>query len=125
MVFAKAAAPEGAIAPTRLKPYQNNLTLKENQMKIPQAWSSQGASAPSAVTATKKVEARIDMSTSVAGAGLCPDCKQPMQPMVAAGVDTLTCMDCRIALPEADPEAVVQDDAAAKGSAGPSTYLDQ
>lgn len=93
-------------------------------MKLPAAWNSTNAST-NKVTATKKVEARIDMSTQVAGAGLCPDCKQPMQPMVAAGVDTLTCMDCRISLPTADPEAVVQDDAAAKGSAGPTTYLDQ
>lgn len=95
-------------------------------MKIPQAWSGTPSSTTSkTVTATKKVEARIDMSTQVAGAGLCPDCKSPMQPMVAAGVDTLTCMDCRIALPTADPTAVVQDDAAAQGSAGPTTYLDQ
>lgn len=95
-------------------------------MKTPQAWNSAPARTSSkTITATKKVEARIDMSTQIAGAGLCPDCKSPMQPMVAANVDTLTCMDCRISLPTADPEAIVQDDATAKGSAGPNTYLDQ
>jgi len=93
-------------------------------MKLPQAWSNQSGSAPSAVTA-KKVEARIDMSTAVAGAGLCPDCRKPMTPMVAASNDTLTCMDCRISLPVADPTEVVQDDANAKASVGPNTYLDQ
>jgi hypothetical protein len=92
-------------------------------MKVPAAWNS--APAPSTVTAKKKVEARIDMSTEVAGAGLCPDCKQPMTPMVAGGVDTVTCMDCRIALPTADPVEVVKDDAASHASAGPNTYLDQ
>lgn len=95
-------------------------------MKMPQAWSGTPSNtSPKAVTATKKVEARIDMSTEVAGAGLCPDCKQPMQSMVAANVETQTCMDCRISLPTADPTEVVQDDAAAKASAGPNTYLDQ
>ena len=95
-------------------------------MKTPQAWNSiqSGRTSASTVTA-KKVEARIDMSTQVAGAGLCPDCKQPMEKMVAASVDTMTCMDCRISLPVEDPTAVVQDDAEAKGSAGPNTYLDQ
>lgn len=95
-------------------------------MKLPQAWSTPKTNnAPSAVTAKKKVEARIDMSTEVAGAGLCPDCKQPMQPMVAANIETQTCMDCRISLPTADPTAVVQDDAASHATVGPNTYLDQ
>lgn len=97
-------------------------------MKTPQAWNSASTGITrqaNTITATKKVEARIDMSTSVAGAGLCPDCKKPMTPMVAASVDTLTCMDCRISLPVADPTEVVQDDASAKAAAGPNTYLDQ
>lgn len=93
-------------------------------MKVPAAWNT--APSPSTVkAAATKVEARIDMSTEVAGAGLCPDCKQPMQPMTAGPVETQTCMDCRISLPLADPVEVVQDDAAAKAATGPNTYLDQ
>lgn len=91
--------------------------------KMPQAWTA--LSQPNKTTAGTKVEARINMSAEVAGAGLCPDCQKPMIEMVAGPVDTLTCMDCRISLPTKDPEEVVQDDAAAKASAGPSTYLDQ
>ena len=94
-------------------------------MKIPQAYSSAGSPVqPTRVGATK-VEARIDMSAEVAGQGLCPDCRKPMVEMEAGPCTTLTCMSCRIALPTADPVEVVQDDAAAKASAGPTTYLDQ
>jgi len=88
-------------------------------MKLPQAWNP---SSKTKTTATK-VEARIDMSAEVAGAGLCPDCRQPMQPMTAGPVETLTCMGCRISLPIADPENTVEPPVEAVQ--GPSTYLDQ
>lgn len=91
--------------------------------KMPSAWTAIGSK--SKTTAGTKVSARIDMSAEVAGAGKCPDCQQPMIEMIAGPVETLTCMNCRIALPTKDPEEVVQDDAASKASAGPSTYLDQ
>lgn len=72
-------------------------------MKTPQAWNNAGIkpAARTNVTATK-VEARIDMSKEIAGAGLCPDCKGPMQIMSAGPVETNTCMPCRISLPLAD-----------------------
>ena len=94
-------------------------------MKIPQAYIQAGVKKE--VKAATKVEARIDMSAEVAGAGLCPDCRSPMQPMVAGAVETLTCMPCRISIPTEDPEAVVQEDAVSvnEASAGPSTYMDQ
>lgn len=96
-------------------------------MKIPQAYANASSNSSTKVGAKTKVEARIDMSEEVAGAGLCPDCQKPMQPMTAGPIETLTCMGCRIALPTADPEEVVQDDASSvdTASAGPSTYLDQ
>lgn len=81
-------------------------------MRMPQGWVSP---AEKKVTATK-VEARIDMGAEVAGAGLCPDCRKPMQPITAGPVETLTCMPCRISIPVADPVVA---------SPGPSTALDQ
>lgn len=95
-------------------------------MKLPSAWTA--ASAKTGVQAANKVTARIDMSEEVAGAGRCPDCQNPMIPITAGAVETLTCMPCRISLPVADdPEAVVQEDAVSVdvASAGPTTYLDQ
>lgn len=96
-------------------------------MKLPQAYLQAGTKPASKTTAATKVEARIDMSAEVAGAGLCPDCRKPMVAMTAGAVETLTCMPCRIALPTQDPEDVVQNDAknVNEASAGPSTYLDQ
>lgn len=96
-------------------------------MKIPQAYVSAGGKTSVSATAPTKIEARIDMSAEVAGAGLCPDCQKPMIEMTAGPVETLTCMPCRISLPKADPEAVVQEDSVSvnEASAGPSTYLDQ
>lgn len=71
-------------------------------MKMPSAYTNAGKPATNTTTASAKVEARIDMSAEVAGAGLCPDCKQPMQIMTAGPVETNTCMPCRISLPLAD-----------------------
>lgn len=84
-------------------------------MKMPAAWTP--APSKTNVLGSQKVEARINMSAEVAGAGLCPDCQKPMEPIIAGPAETMTCMDCRIALPTEDP--VVE------ASAGPSTYLDQ
>lgn len=85
-------------------------------MKLPQGW----APAPkNDVRGSKKVEARINMSAEVAGAGLCPDCQKPMQQVTAGPVETLTCMDCRISLPTADEAEPTE------AAVGPSTYLDQ
>lgn len=93
-------------------------------MKLPAAWVGASTAQTRIEAASKlaapaakatKVEARIDMSAEVAGAGLCPDCRKPMEPMVAAGIDTMTCMGCRISLPTQDPDDVVQDNAESVG----------
>src|SRR5476651_1396482 len=44
-----------------------------SDLKLPKAWVTAGKKD------TKKVEARIDMSAEVAGQGLCPDCRAPME----------------------------------------------
>lgn len=79
-------------------------------MKLPREWTQQGVikqyGISRAVTAMgKKVTARIDMSEDVAGAGLCPECKEEMQPMIANGINCLCCMNCRIVLPQKTADA--------------------
>lgn len=49
-----------------------------------------------------KVEARINMSAEVAGAGLCPECQQPMIASHANGIPVMVCTRHRIAIPTAD-----------------------
>lgn len=48
------------------------------------------------------VTARIDMSAEVAGAGLCPECKQPMQRCVTNGIASYACHPDRIVIPVPD-----------------------
>lgn len=50
----------------------------------------------------EQVTARIDMSADVAGAGLCPECKQPMEKTHANGMPVLACQPCRITIPIKD-----------------------
>lgn len=72
-------------------------------MKLPREWTQTQVhkSVRKPLSASgKKVTARIDMSEEVAGKGLCPECKEPMQPVLANGVDCLCCMNCRIVLPQ-------------------------
>ena len=56
---------------------------------------------------TQKVTARIDMSAEVAGAGLCPECKKPMQPCIANDIPVLICQEHRIVIPT--PDAPTQE----------------
>lgn len=49
-----------------------------------------------------KIEARINMSADVAGAGLCPECRKPMERSNANGFPVLICEDHRIAIPVPD-----------------------
>lgn len=70
-------------------------------MKYPSAWNDQ--SKPKEVTAApKKVEARIDMSAEVAGAGKCPECKRPMRIVSVSNTPMWTCDADRITLPLPD-----------------------
>lgn len=72
-------------------------------MKLPREWTESRVEkrTPNKLGASfKKVTARIDMSEEVAGQGLCPECKEKMQPVIANGIDCLCCMNCRIVLPQ-------------------------
>lgn len=76
-------------------------------MKIPNAWSTSASpvTAAAAVEQTQvKAAAHLDLSADVAGQGLCPECKQPMETVVVDGADVLACMSDRIVLPIKDPE---------------------
>lgn len=69
-------------------------------LKIPKAYIEAGT------VKKTKVQARIDMSEEVAGAGLCPDCHHPMDTVfiaTAAGdVECYVCHPDRIAIPTPD-----------------------
>jgi len=57
-------------------------------------------------TAPTKTVARIDMSAEVAGAGLCPECRTPMEAASANGIPVLICKSHRIAIPTPDAPEV-------------------
>jgi hypothetical protein len=67
---------------------------------IPQAFAESGVKKVEA--AAEPVEARINMSAEVAGAGLCPECQKPMERSHANGIAVLTCDLHRIAIPVPD-----------------------
>lgn len=72
-------------------------------MKLPREWLEtpfKKKATHKSITARKMTTARIDMSEEVAGQGLCPECKEEMQPVIANGVPCLCCMKCRIVLPQ-------------------------
>lgn len=77
--------------------------------KIPAAFITANATVSDASkkvqAAASKVQARIDMSADVAGAGLCPECHKPMERSHANGFPILTCDEHRIAIPIPDSEA--------------------
>lgn len=68
---------------------------------FPQAFTQAGTS-PQTKETSKAVTARIDMSADVAGAGLCPECRKPMERSHANGIPVLTCDAHRIAIPIPD-----------------------
>lgn len=69
---------------------------------MPEAFEKAGKKTVEASKDADKVEARINMSAEVAGAGLCPECQKPMERSHANGVAVLTCDLHRIAIPIAD-----------------------
>lgn len=78
-------------------------------LKLPQAFveasatvSEIKAKVEATVSEASTVTARIDMSAEVAGAGLCPECRQPMEASHANGIPVLICKEHRIAIPTAD-----------------------
>jgi len=84
------------------------------KLKLPQAFLEASATVsevqakvqPAAPKEEVKVHARIDMSAEVAGAGLCPECRQPMQQSIANGIPVLICLEHRIAIPTPDAPEV-------------------
>lgn len=74
------------------------------------------------------VTARIDMSAEVAGAGLCPECKQPMQRCTTNGIASYACHPDRIVIPV--PDSVLEGEAVIdtgelnlEAAFGPSTCM--
>lgn len=67
-------------------------------MKMPDAWLN----TTTEVKASAQVTARISMSADVAGAGLCPDCKKPMEEAITNGIASYVCNKDRIAIPKPD-----------------------
>ncbi len=65
-------------------------------MKFPNAWA---VTAKAEKAEPKKLESRIDMSAEVAGQGLCPECKVPMEEVYAGGRPMWACAKDRITLP--------------------------
>lgn len=103
------------------------MNRKSNPLAVPRSWieagikpiAKKGGSQPSSNitnagtnsvlsrkssvrSRTNTIQARVDMSAEIAGQGLCPACKTPMEPMLANGHSVLVCMDDRIALPVKD-----------------------
>ena len=86
-----------------------------SKYQLPSDWSKPAATVgiPARVFANKEqpkpvanVTAKIDMGENVAGAGLCPACKKPMQKGFMAGsIPVMVCFDDRVTLPISDEEA--------------------
>jgi hypothetical protein len=74
--------------------------LKAKELKMPEVWTA----SKKPVIASTKVTARIDMSAEVAGKGLCPDCREPMEDSHTSGIPVIACHPCRIVLPKPDTE---------------------
>lgn len=85
------------------------MSSKPSTLATPKAWSTP-IKATTPEKAGHKITARIDMSAEVAGAGLCPECRQPMDRSFANGIECWVCHSDRIAIPLPDvtaaPEAV-------------------
>ncbi|EMI5828533.1 TPA: hypothetical protein ACP7Q5_004995 [Escherichia coli] len=74
------------------------------KQQLPQSFIRAGVTRTqiAAAAATNKVEARINMSADVAGAGLCPECRKPMERSNANGFPVMICEAHRIAIPMPD-----------------------
>ena len=80
-------------------------------MKLPREWTmSQVNKKRKTIEASKShVNARIDMGEDVAGKGLCPECREEMQPVLANGIPCVCCMNCRIVLPQKSESNAEED----------------
>lgn len=76
-------------------------TVSEKKARIA---ASLQPSVPPDLGSKAKTEARIDMSAEVAGAGLCPECREPMVKSTANGIPVLICETHHIAIPVKDIE---------------------
>jgi hypothetical protein len=92
--------------PLDFKGYQKSRSTKANMnnTKLPDAWLNAGLPNKSVTAKANKtnVVARIDMGIDVAGKGLCPECRKPMEASVANGHSGLVCHADRIFLPAID-----------------------
>lgn len=69
-------------------------------MQMPGSWSNSTES----TKANTPVSARVDMSADVAGKGLCPVCKQPMEEGFADGQPVRFCREDLVTLPLSNEE---------------------
>lgn len=85
-----------------------------SKYQLPSDWSKPAAANTAARVIANKtvvkpvanVTAKIDMGETVAGAGLCPACKKPMQKGYFAGsIPVMVCFEDRVTLPISDEEA--------------------
>jgi len=83
--------------------------MSDSKFKMPSAFTSASATISEARAKVEakshQVEARINMSAEVAGAGLCPECQRPMELSHANGIPVFTCDVHRIALPAPNEKA--------------------
>ena len=77
--------------------------------RMPKAFTERPAAKLTAkqITAGGIEETTLDMSDDVAGNGLCPDCKRPMEKVVVDEEVCWACLPCRVSLPMRDPEHAV------------------
>lgn len=85
--------------------------------QMPDAWTTKpqstkvfaGHDTPIAKDEPKQVLAKIDMGEQVAGAGMCPSCRKPMERGYFAGsVPVMVCFDDRVTLPVPDGQENVE-----------------
>jgi hypothetical protein len=94
---------ETTAAPKPLRGETRVIAMIDDAGFFPQAFLNASATKTEAKKDTKDaVTARIDMSADVAGAGLCPECRKPMERSHANGIPVMTCDAHRIAIPIPD-----------------------
>ena len=71
-------------------------------MRMPEGWDNNSSKVSKIVSKKVVTAGGTDMSPEVAGKGLCPACKKPMQKMFANNEPVLCCLEDRIVLPIKD-----------------------
>ena len=75
-------------------------------LKVPSGWTAKPITAS---TEKSEVKAKLEMGADVAGVGLCPECKTPMERVMHGEVEVAICTADRIVLPLKDAEDAQPD----------------